>query len=72
MESKDYVPEIDYGEKINTFIAMTENNNQDVALSYLGKYNWDETVKLINKISLITYFYYRKLLLLISKMYKKK
>ena len=36
--------EIDYSVKIQNFITMTENNNQEIALNYLQKANWDETV----------------------------
>lgn len=41
MENND----IDYSEKLSTFMAMTEVNNQDIALNYLTQNNWDESVK---------------------------
>ena len=33
-------------EKINTFKALVENYNDEVAKKYLEKFNWDETVNL--------------------------
>lgn len=36
--------EINYDEKIKTFQLMTENFDHDLAINYLSKYNWDETV----------------------------
>ena len=34
--------DINYGEKIETFKLMIENNNDDIALMYLQKADWDE------------------------------
>ncbi len=34
--------DINYGEKIETFKLMIENNNEDIALKFLQKANWDE------------------------------
>ncbi len=39
-------------EKINTFNALVENYDDSIAVKFLHKANWDETVKL-NKIILI-------------------
>lgn len=39
--------EIDYSEKILNFLALTDNYNEEIALNYLTKTNWDETVSLI-------------------------
>ncbi len=38
-------------EKINTFKVLVENNDDEIALKYLEKSGWDETVNyyLINK-----------------------
>jgi len=35
-------------EKINTFKALVENNNDEIALKFLEKSGWDETVKILN------------------------
>lgn len=37
--------DINYAEKINTFKAIVENQNDEIALKYLELANWDETVK---------------------------
>lgn len=39
-------------EKINTFKALVENYKEEVALKYLQKTNWDETVIKLIKIFL--------------------
>ena len=44
MEKEKDKDAIDYSEKLQTFMAITENNNQEIALNYLQKANWDETV----------------------------
>lgn len=44
MEKEKDKESIDYSEKIQTFMAITENINQEIALNYLEKANWDETV----------------------------
>lgn len=36
--------EVNYAERIQTFMAMAEIDNQDIALNYLQRTNWDETV----------------------------
>lgn len=36
--------DIDYTEKIRNFQAMVDNYNEEIALSYLTKADWDETV----------------------------
>ena len=36
--------EVNYAECIQTFMAMAEIDNQDIALNYLQRTNWDETV----------------------------
>ena len=43
--------EINYGEKIETFKLMIENQNDDIALNYLQRTNWDEekAVNLFNQ-----------------------
>lgn len=38
---------IDYTEKIRTFQAIVDNYNEEIALNYLTKANWDETVNYI-------------------------
>ena len=40
--------EIDYNSKILNFLAMTDTNNQEIAVKYLEKNDWDET-KAVNK-----------------------
>jgi hypothetical protein len=35
---------IDYTEKIRNFQAMVDNYNEEIALNYLTKADWDETV----------------------------
>jgi hypothetical protein len=39
--------EINYQEKIKNFQVMTDNHNEQFALDYLTKNNWDESVKYI-------------------------
>lgn len=39
--------EINYQEKIKNFQVMTDNHNEQVALDYLTKNNWDESVNII-------------------------
>ncbi len=36
--------EINYHEKIRNFQIMTDNNNEQIALDYLSRSNWDESV----------------------------
>lgn len=61
--------DIDYTDKIREFQHLTDNYNEDEALTYLEKYDWNEKVsarvllfiKIINiivKIKLNTLFYY--------------
>ena len=40
-EKKENI-ELNYAEKIETFKLMIENNNEDIALKFLQKANWDE------------------------------
>lgn len=40
--------EIDYNTKILNFFAMTDINDQEIAVKYLEKNDWDET-KAVNK-----------------------
>ena len=40
--------EIDYNSKILNFLAMTDTNDQELAVKYLEKSNWDET-EAVNK-----------------------
>lgn len=37
--------DIDYTEKIRQFQALTDNYNEDEALTYLEKFDWNEKVK---------------------------
>ena len=37
--------EINYEERIKNFQIMTDNNNETIALDYLMRSNWDESVK---------------------------
>jgi hypothetical protein len=39
--------EINYHEKLKNFQVMTDNHNEQVAMDYLTKNNWDESVLLI-------------------------
>ena len=43
---------IDYTEKIRTFQALVDNYNEEIALNYLTKANWDEMVNLFFKLFL--------------------
>jgi hypothetical protein len=36
--------EINYQEKLKNFQAMTDSHNEAVALDYLSRCNWDESV----------------------------
>lgn len=36
--------EIDYTERIRSFQMLTDNYNEEVALQYLEKVNWDDKV----------------------------
>lgn len=36
--------EIDYSMKIQTFKTITETSDDELAIQYLNKYNWDEIV----------------------------
>jgi hypothetical protein len=36
--------DFDFTEKVRTFQAMTDNYNEETALNYLQKANWDEAV----------------------------
>jgi hypothetical protein len=40
--------EINYQEKLRNFQAITDNGNDTVAMDYLQKSNWDESVKIKN------------------------
>ena len=40
MEKEKDKESLDYSEKIQTFMAITENLNQEIALNYLQKANW--------------------------------
>ena len=40
--------EIDYNSKILNFLAMTDTSDQELAVKYLEKSNWDET-EAVNK-----------------------
>ena len=42
--------EINYDEKIKTFQLITENYDNDIAMNYLSRNNWDEAVKHIIKL----------------------
>ncbi len=35
---------LDYNEKINNFLTITDCHNEDISFTYLEKYNWDENV----------------------------
>lgn len=35
-------------EKLNTFKALVENYNNEIALNYMQKSGWDETVNIIS------------------------
>lgn len=37
--------DIDYTERIRDFMALIENENEEIAFKYLSKANWDETVR---------------------------
>jgi hypothetical protein len=37
---------IDYTEKIRNFQVMVDNYNEEIALNYLTKADWDETVNI--------------------------
>ena len=39
--------EINYNEKIKNFQVMTDNHNEQIALDFLTKNNWDESVRVI-------------------------
>ena len=58
-EKKENI-ELNYAEKIETFKLMIENNNDDIALKYLQKANWDEVkaVRLYNNENLSNPQYY--------------
>lgn len=36
--------DIDYTERIRNFMALIENDNEEIAFNYLSKTNWDEAV----------------------------
>lgn len=38
--------EINYDEKICNFQAITENYDNEIAMNYLTRHNWDETVEI--------------------------
>ncbi len=52
--------EINYQEKIKNFQVMTDNHNEQFALDYLTKNNWDESVKYI-LIQLAAQLYYSEI-----------
>jgi len=35
---------IDYNEKINNFLTITDCHDENTSFAYLEKYNWDENV----------------------------
>jgi hypothetical protein len=48
--------EIDYSMSIKNFKTMTDTNDDELAIKYLSKYDWDETVLkyLLNRKQLMT------------------
>lgn len=44
--SKESNDQIDYTEKIKNFQAMVDNYNEEIALNYLTKADWDEAVNI--------------------------
>jgi len=45
-KKQDDVLYIDYNEKINNFIAITECHVENVYIEYLERFNWDENVNI--------------------------